>query len=223
MRMGENRWVRTQLPALSRVTFENRIRDSSPVPLDAAAVERLFLHYSELQRWNRLTSLVSLQPGEDVVGRHYGESLAALEWIDAGSVVVDVGSGGGFPGFVLAAARPDLQVVLVEAREKKWSFLVTCCEKASLSCRCLNVRVASTPVAGFPPRIDFLTTRAMSPTFLAPRWLRERLSSRGGVLLWVAQRSEYPVGFAVVAERALPGRHRRLVLLRPAAEIGGGT
>ena len=63
--------------------------------------------------------------GEDVVARHYAESLETyrLAGAPSGGVVVDVGSGGGFPGLVIAAVAPDVEVHLVEARKKRAELL----------------------------------------------------------------------------------------------------
>ena len=62
-----------------------------------------------------------------------------------GERLLDLGSGAGFPGIVLAAARPDLEVTLLEARERKWAFLAAACRRAGLACRCLNARVSANP------------------------------------------------------------------------------
>jgi 16S rRNA (guanine527-N7)-methyltransferase len=145
---------------------------------------RLFVHYQELCRWNRLLSLVGPGTAGEVVERHYGESLAALPLAPAEGRLVDLGSGAGFPGWVLAAARPGLEVTLVESRRRKCDFLEAVSTKAALSCRCLNARVSRRLPEGFPEEIDLITVRAVK---LLPRWvslLEERLSPGGALLLW---------------------------------------
>ncbi len=146
--------------------------------------------------------------------RHYGESLAALPLISARArVLVDVGSGAGFPGLILAAARSDLEVTLLEARERKWSFLMTVCRKAALSCTCLNARVGRAPVEGLPPRIDVITSRAVRIDALGLKVLLPHLAPDGAILLWAgAARTELPRGLELRREVMLPGSKKRRIL-----------
>ena len=198
------------LPDLSRDEFRSRLAACSPEPLTPATLAALFAHYEELRRWNRLLSLVGPGTAAEVIERHYGEALAALPLIAREpAVMVDVGSGGGFPGLVLAAARPELSVTLVESQERKWAFLEAACRRAALPCRCLNARVAQPLSADFPALIDLVTARAIAPEALAP--LRDRLAPRGRVLLWTTGTPELP-GLAARRTLALPGSARRRIV-----------
>ncbi len=201
------------LPNLAEDEFQRRLGANSQLPEPTLA--RLFAHYQELQRWNPSLSLIGPGTAQEVVERHYGESLAALPLIPASSaVLVDVGSGAGFPGFVLAAARPQLTVTLVEARERKWAFLEAACRRAALPCRCLNASVAAPLPADFPAVIDLVTARAIASEALAP--LVERLAPAGRVLLWTTRAPELP---GLARGRSLALSHsdrRRIVELRRA-------
>lgn len=208
------------LPEISKERFASTLAKLSPEPLRDEAVEALYAHYGELSRWNRRLALIGPGTAEEVLGRHFGESLAALSLLPAGpGALVDVGSGAGFPGLVLAAARPDLDVTLVEARERKWSFLLAAARKASLPCRCLDVRVGVPLPAGIPERIDVLTARALK---LEPEILRAfagRLKPEGRILLWVGEKDpELPPELSPRGSLKLQGSERRRILeLRPAA------
>ncbi len=79
---------------------------------------RLFI--DEIERWNRSIRLMA--KGEKAEP-HVVDSLVLALHVTLGTSVVDVGSGGGFPGMVLALARPDLRITLVEPIAKKTSFL----------------------------------------------------------------------------------------------------
>ena len=213
-----------ELPMLEPEEFDARLRACSPVPVSAQVRANLHLHYLELRRWNRSLSLVGPGGGEEIVERHYGESLAALPLIgEEDKKVVDLGSGAGFPGLVLAMARPDLEVFLLEARERKWAFLSTVCRKAALSATCLNARVGATLPEGVPEAIDVVTSRALklSPEVLAA--VSERLSPAGQLLLWTGTTNpKMPAGLSVVASRRLSGAtaRRLLQVRRPPATPG---
>ncbi|MBZ0112084.1 MAG: class I SAM-dependent methyltransferase, partial [Thermoanaerobaculia bacterium] len=127
------------LPLLERSEFARRLAAESPESLSEATVFALAAHYEELRLWGRRLSLIGPGTVAEVFGRHYGESLVALPWCPSEPLnYVDFGSGGGFPGYVLAAARPLWCSTLVEPRGRKWAFLETAVRKGRLSCRCLN-------------------------------------------------------------------------------------
>lgn len=207
-----------ELPELTLDQFRRRLEAVSPVPVAAEVLDRLFAHYQELRRWNPSLSLVGPAAAADVFERHYAESLAGLSLIPPGvRTLVDVGSGAGFPGFVLAAARPELEVTLVEPRQRRWAFLRAACRRAALPCRCLDARVERPLAPGLPESIDVITTRALKlpPEVLGA--LAERLAPGGRVLVWAGKAEPaVPRGLVRSGERPIAGsRHRRIVELTP--------
>jgi 16S rRNA (guanine527-N7)-methyltransferase len=207
-----------ELPDLPLDEFARRLAAVSPAPLAPEAVAALHAHYRELRRWNRTVSLIGPGTLDEIFPRHYGESLAALPLVAPGDrVLVDVGSGAGFPGFVLAAARPDLDATLIEARQRKWAFLRAAARRAALPCRCLNARVVPSLPAELPRQADLVTLRALKPTVELLGLLAGRLSPAGRILLWLGgELPPLPSGLARGGERPLPGSvRRRLVELRP--------
>jgi 16S rRNA (guanine527-N7)-methyltransferase len=214
------------LPSVSREEFAERLSRCGPEELSESRVELLYLHYSALRRWNRRVSLVGPVAKDIVVERHYGESLEGLRFLRSSEgVLVDLGSGAGFPGFVLAAARPGVRVTLVEARERKWSFLESVCRKTGLSCDCLNARVDTALVEGLPLEIDWITARAVGFEDLGLSVLLPRLAPGGALLLWVgAVDPELPASLEVRSEARLAGAKfkRILEIGRKPGGSGGG-
>jgi 16S rRNA (guanine(527)-N(7))-methyltransferase RsmG len=209
----------SKLPPIAKQAFASALAALSPEPLTAAATAALYTHYLELARWNERLGLIGPGTTSEVLVRHYGEALAGLPLIPASARrVADVGSGAGFPGLVLAAARPALEMTLLEAKERKWSFLVTAARKASLPCRCLNVRVASPLPAGVPEELDLVTVRAlkMEPDVLGA--LARRLTPEGSMLLWIGElEPRLPPDLVTDSSLRLPGADRRRILqVRPA-------
>jgi 16S rRNA (guanine527-N7)-methyltransferase len=206
------------LPPLSRDAFAAELGKHSPELLSGRAVEALHAHYQELSLWNRRLSLIGPGTAGEIVARHYGESLAALPLLPPPAEVgLDLGSGAGFPGIVLAAARPGLAVTLVEAREKKWAFLLAAFRRASLPCSALNVRVGVPLPAGLPARLDLVTSRALKLDAGMLAALAERLSDHGRILLWVGGDDPgIPPALSIDESIRLPGSERRRILrLRP--------
>lgn len=210
-----------ELPDIGRADFAAALQRLSPQGLDDTAVERLWIHYTELARWNRRLSLVGPGTANEVLRRHYGESLAALPLLAAEDrSLVDIGSGAGFPGFVLAAARPDLETTLVESRRRKWSFLSLVCEKTALPCHCLDARVSAAIPDGFPRQMDVVTTRAVRFSDAEIAALAGRLTADGRFLVWMGARPQPSLSTLRQGRQIALGesRERRIVELFPALE-----
>ena len=146
--------------------------------------------------------------------RHYGEALAALPLLPPGpGTLLDVGSGAGFPGLVIAAARPDLAVTLLEPRERRWVFLMAACRSAGLACRCLRGRLDLPLSPDLLAPLDVVTVRALkldTPLFDA---LAERLAPAGRILIWAGENDpELPATLAVRRSVPLGGSRVRRIL-----------
>lgn len=83
------------------------------------------VYLKQLQLWNQSFNLTSITLDDEIIIKHFVDSLAALRADDIrpGSNLLDVGTGAGFPGVPLKIARPDLNITLVEPARKKSSFL----------------------------------------------------------------------------------------------------
>lgn len=212
------------LPQISEAELRRRLEEAG-TPVEPEVAARLHAYYEELRRWNRALSLVGPGTAREIVERHFAESLHALPLIPPGArTLVDVGSGAGFPGVVLAAALPDVAVTLVEPRQRRWAFLRAACRRAALPCRCLGARVESSLPSGLPERIDVVTIRALKLPPDALGALASRLSEVGRVLVWAgAAEPEAPRCLERDREVPIPGSlHRRIVELLPRVAPGGG-
>jgi len=203
-----------ELPELTSEEFSQRLREAGAPPLDDNAVTRLWVHYCELARWNRRLSLIGPGTVGDPVERHYAESLAGLDLLRSEDrTVVDIGSGAGFPGWVVAAARPDLDVTLIESRGRKWSFLSQASQKAALPCHCLNARVTAALPEGFPPQVDLVLMRAVRLGEKELSAVISGLSRRGRLLLWSGKNApETVLGMEMGRSLSIEGtRSRRII------------
>jgi 16S rRNA (guanine527-N7)-methyltransferase len=140
------------------------------VPLEAAAAERLGWLVEELLRWNRRINLVGPCDAGTAIDRHVHDGLGLLRLLDRPEVRarttewLDVGSGAGLPGLVLAVARPELTLRLVEPNGKRIAF--TRHAVAGLELR--NVTVEQLRVEQLPERAS---AGALSRATFAPaRW-----------------------------------------------------
>lgn len=88
-------------------------------------VDQFMIYIQELIRWNKKINLTGIDRPKEIIVKHFVDSLAALNACNfpLNSVVIDVGSGAGFPGIPLKIVREDFELILVEPVHKKSSFL----------------------------------------------------------------------------------------------------
>jgi len=94
-------------------------------PLSSDQLQKLQAYLDLLLKWNAKINLTAVRNPEDIIRRHFGESLFAGEQraLKASSTLTDVGSGAGFPGLPIKILAPHLEVSLVESQQKKATFL----------------------------------------------------------------------------------------------------
>ena len=134
--------------------------DALGLALADGALRQLIVYLALLERWNRTHNLTAVRAPEQMVTRHLLDSLAALPWFAGADKVLDVGSGAGLPGIVLAVAMPATQFVLCEANAKKQSFL----RQAIAGLGLANASVEPRRVEQVAPEgFDVITARAFAP------------------------------------------------------------
>jgi 16S rRNA (guanine527-N7)-methyltransferase len=151
--------------------------------LAPAILDHLQAYLEELKLWNAKTNLTALKTDRDIVIKHFLDSLMVLPFLDGAGSVVDLGSGGGFPGLVLKLARPEMTLTLVEARERKAAFLEYLAARFKLT----GVQVVQTHLTPslahkWQPKVAAVVSRA---AFILPRLLElaAPLLAPGGVVL----------------------------------------
>ena len=85
--------------------------------------DQLAVYLELLLKWNAKTNLTAIREPEEIVTRHFGESLFAGWNIAACATLLDFGSGAGFPGLPVQLLRPEITVTLAESQNKKATFL----------------------------------------------------------------------------------------------------
>jgi 16S rRNA (guanine527-N7)-methyltransferase len=82
------------------------------------------IYKNELLQWNAKTNLISENSSQEIITRHFLDSLTAMPFIQKSNArIIDVGCGAGFPGLPLKIALPSLEIYLLETNRKKVSFL----------------------------------------------------------------------------------------------------
>jgi 16S rRNA (guanine527-N7)-methyltransferase len=136
--------------------------------LGADQLKLLGRHVDLLLKWNKTINLTAITDPDEVVEKHVLDSLALAPVLPSGSLL-DVGTGGGFPGIPAAIVRPELEVVLVDSVIKKVAFLKNVLAELRLpKVRAVAMRLEGNPSREELPRVHAAVARA----FAAPGpWL----------------------------------------------------
>ncbi|NMJ40936.1 16S rRNA (guanine(527)-N(7))-methyltransferase RsmG [Roseomonas sp. JC162] len=113
-----------------------------------------------LLRWNATINLVSARTAAEVDSRHIADSLQLVPLLPPEGPIADLGSGGGLPGIVIAAALPDREIHLVESDRRKAAFLIEAA--GTLGLKGVKVHAARIESATLPP-LPAVTARALAP------------------------------------------------------------
>jgi len=144
---------------------ENRAKALALTPVSRETADKLRLFVDDVLDVSRHTNLTSRSSLPTLWTRHVADSLQLLPLAPEAKCWVDLGSGGGFPGIVIACAladRPGVQVHLVESIGKKAAFLRHAVERLQLPAVVHAVRIEDF-VKNFSTKADVVTARALAP------------------------------------------------------------
>jgi len=187
--------------------------------VDARRQAVLLAYLDLLAKWNRTYNLTAIHEPERMLTHHILDSLSIAAHVGAGSLL-DVGSGAGLPGIPLAILRPDLEVTLLDASQKKCGFMQQAAIELKLPVRVVHGRAESLAV---PPAYRHIASRAFADLSEFVR-LTAHLLAPGGS--WLAMKGLYPHEEVAQLKGARVGRdiplripgleaERHLILLEP--------
>jgi 16S rRNA (guanine527-N7)-methyltransferase len=140
--------------------LQELLSDYIAQPLAPRQLEQLLTYLDLLLKWNAKTNLTAIREPEQIVRRHFGESLALAEMVDelAGiETSADLGSGAGFPGLPLAIFCPEIKITCIESQNKKATFLKEVVRTLDLP----NVSVLNQRAEEVALKFDLVTMRAV--------------------------------------------------------------
>ena len=152
--------------------------------------EQLLAYLALIQKWNQVYNLTAVRDPQEMLTHHLLDSLTAVAPLlrhtgGRPASVLDVGSGGGLPGIVLAICRPELEVRCVDTVGKKAAFI----QQVAASLQLPNLQGVHARVESLPGPFDVICCRAFAalPDFV--RWSRQALAPSG---VWMAMKGKLP-------------------------------
>jgi 16S rRNA (guanine527-N7)-methyltransferase len=152
--------------------------------------QQLLAFMALIQKWTRVYNLTAVRDPQEMLTHHLLDSLSALTPLLRQTMgrpirLLDVGSGGGLPGVVLAICRPEIQVTCVDTVGKKAAFI----QQVAVTLRLPNLRGLHARVESVQERYDVVCSRAFASLKDFTQWSRPALAE-GGV--WMAMKGKMP-------------------------------
>lgn len=185
----------------------NSVRELG-LTIGAGQAEQFMRYLAHLMEWNKTINLTAIIDPKEIIIKHFVDSLAALvaTSFPKNGVVLDVGSGGGFPGLPLKIVRSDMRLVLIEPVRKKCSFLNSVIGLLKLQ----DVSTFDGTIEQYAKRpirhaIDMVVVRALKYEEIR-KHIPALLTSKGKVVLYrteAIKKQEIGEEFQLVSETAL--------------------
>jgi 16S rRNA (guanine527-N7)-methyltransferase len=158
--------------------------------LSVAQLDQLMAYLALIQKWNKVYNLTAVRDPQEMLTHHLLDSLTAIAPLvrhtqGQPAKVLDVGSGGGLPGIVLAICRPELDVSCVDTVGKKAAFI----QQVAATLKLPNLRGIHARVESLTGPFDVICCRAFAslPDFV--NWSRSALAGQG---VWMAMKGKHP-------------------------------
>ena len=166
-----------------------RIRlEQNEIPAPNDLPERLETYLNLLKEWNARMDLTASLQDSEIVDRHLIDSLTVLktEYVLRDTKWIDVGTGAGFPGLVLAMARPDLDITLMDAQRKRLSFLQAVIDETGTeNARIVHARAEEgARKKEYREQFDYAAARAVAPLNVLCEYLLPYVKIGGCALCW---------------------------------------
>lgn len=135
------------------------------ITVNDAACQKFDRYAQLLVEWNQRMNLTAITEPQDIVLKHFADSLTALSVVPekTGLSLIDVGTGAGFPGIPLAIAREDIQLTLLDSLNKRLIFLKEVCDAMGIRAQLIHARAEE---GGRNPKLreqyDVATARAVA-------------------------------------------------------------
>jgi 16S rRNA (guanine527-N7)-methyltransferase len=147
-------------------------------------IDQLMAYLNLIEKWNRVYNLTAIRERDEMIKLHFLDSLSILNHVEM-EHVLDVGSGAGFPGIVLAITKPELKVTVMDSVNKKTTFMQQVKSELSLT----NLNVVNARVEAYQPTIlfDGVISRAFSSIQNMLLMTQHTLQKNGA---WLAMKSK---------------------------------
>ena len=142
-------------------------------------------YFNLLMKWSKSINLTAISNPDEVVIKHFLDSLTLVKFINSPAKLIDIGTGAGFPGIPLKIALPDLDITLVDSTAKKIGFLDLIIRSLKLD-KCTTIHARAEDLKSnpeFATSFDYVTARALASADKLFLLLKPFVTAGGQILM----------------------------------------
>ena len=186
------------------------------IPYTPDLPEKLKIYMDLLSEWNAVMDLTAVTDEDETLDKHFVDSLSILPTglLNGGKSLIDVGTGAGFPGLVLALACPGIEVTLLDAQQKRLNFLQAVCDRLGVTnVRTVHARAEDgAKMPGMREHFDFAVARAVAPLNVLCEYLLPYVRVGGKMICWKGPALDEEAEQGAKAAAILGGKPEQVVL-----------
>ena len=195
--------------------FFSKIKELSDclgINIEEEQSKKLYIYMNLLIEWNQKINLTAITDPQDIILKHFIDSITITKEIEKNSKVVDIGTGAGFPGIPLKILRDDLEIVLVDSLNKRINFLNLVIDKLGLkNIKAIHSRVEEFGQNGeYREKFDYATSRAVAKLSVLSEYMIPLVKLNGKVICMKGSEIEEEINQATKAISVLGGKIRKI-------------
>ena len=193
---------------LKKIFLDNSIK------LSQSQIEKFEAYYNLLKEWNEKINLTTIIEEDDVIKKHFLDSVISNGQIGQNAKVIDIGSGAGFPGVPLKIVREDLNITLVDSVNKKVNFLNEVIKTLKLN----NISAIHSRIEDLAnkencrEKFNIVVSRAVSRLNVLCEYALPFLKIGGKLIAYKSVETENELSEAKNAIKILGGKHTETIL-----------
>ena len=178
------------------------------IELKEEQLEKFYLYMNILLEWNEKINLTAITNEEEIILKHFVDSLTINKYIEDSKSLIDVGTGAGFPGIPIKILRKDLKITLLDSLNKRINFLNEVIEKLELkNIECIHGRAEEFGKnKNYREKYDISTSRAVANMSTLSEYLIPFVKIGGKVLAMKGDKAEEELEEAKKAIKLLGGK-----------------
>lgn len=167
--------------------FQEKLKkecEKMQIDIKESQIEKFYIYMNLLLEWNQKINLTAITDCDEIIIKHFIDSLTICKYLKKESSVVDVGTGAGFPGIPIKIVREDLNIILVDSLNKRIRFLEEIIKKLELE----NIKAIHSRAEEFGRNIkyrekfDYATSRAVANLSTLSEYLIPLVKIKGKVI-----------------------------------------